>query len=101
MCLPVEAAGRVPAASPWAPRRRPRFLWPYLGYIDLNPVLFTHGEPRMELYRPDGLHFHQPAHDEFTGIIKPVLTHAWREVGKSLRWFTGGNELACFGRPHH
>jgi hypothetical protein len=53
---------------------------PYLEYIDLNPVLFTRGEPRMELYRPDGLHFHPPAYDEFTGIIKPVLTQAWREV---------------------
>jgi hypothetical protein len=55
---------------------------PYLDYIDLNSVLFRHGEPRMELYRPDGLHFHPPAYDEFTGIIKPVLTQAWREVGK-------------------
>ena len=55
---------------------------PYLDYIDLNPVLFKHGEPRMELYRPDGLHFHPPAYDEFTDIIKPVLTQAWREVGK-------------------
>ena len=55
---------------------------PYLDYIDLNPVLFEHGEPRMELYRPDGLHFHPPAYDEFTGIIKPVLAQAWREVGK-------------------
>jgi hypothetical protein len=54
----------------------------YLRYIDLNPVLFKNGEPRMELYLPDGLHFHPPAYDEFTGIIKPVLTQAWREVGK-------------------
>ena len=55
---------------------------PYVGYIDLNPVLFKHGEPRMELYRPDGLHFHPPAYDEFTAIMKPVLTQAWHEVGK-------------------
>ena len=37
---------------------------PYLRYIDLNPVLFdSKGEPRTELYRPDGLHFHPPAYD--------------------------------------
>ena len=53
----------------------------YLRYIDLNPVLFRDGEPRMELYLPDGLHFHPPAYDEFTGIVKPVLTQAWHEVG--------------------
>ena len=53
---------------------------PHLRYIDLNPVLFKNGEPRMELYRPDGLHFHPPAYDEFTGIIKPVLSQAWQEL---------------------
>jgi hypothetical protein len=55
---------------------------PHLRYIDLNPVLFKNGEPRMELYRPDGLHFHPPAYDEFAGIIKPVLAHAWQELGR-------------------
>lgn len=55
---------------------------PYLRYIDLNPVLFdARGEPRTELYRPDGLHFHPPAYDLFAGIIKPVLTEAWQQVG--------------------
>ncbi len=53
---------------------------PYMRYIDLNPVLFKNGEPRMELYRPDGLHFHPPAYVEFTGIIKPVLSQAWQEL---------------------
>jgi hypothetical protein len=55
---------------------------PQLRYIDLNPVLFKNGEPRMELYRPDGLHFHPPAYDEFAGIIKPVLMEAWQELGR-------------------
>ena len=50
---------------------------PYLRYIDLNPVLFdSRGEPRTELYRPDGLHFHPPAYDCLRRIIKPVLTEA-------------------------
>ncbi len=52
---------------------------PYMRYLDLNPVLFKNGEPRMELYRPDGLHFHPPAYDECAGIIKPALTTAWQE----------------------
>ena len=54
---------------------------PYLKYIDLNPVLFdAHGEPRTELYRPDGLHFHPPAYDLFAAIIKPALTESWQQV---------------------
>jgi hypothetical protein len=59
---------------------------PYLKYIDLNPVLFdAKGEPRGELYRPDGLHFFPPAYELFTGIIKPVLTEAWQQVGPRTR----------------
>ena len=54
---------------------------PYLRYIDLNPVLFdSRGEPKAELYRPDGLHFYPPAYDLFTAIIKPVLTEGWQQV---------------------
>jgi GDSL-like Lipase/Acylhydrolase family len=54
---------------------------PYLKYIDLNPVLFdAKGEPRGELYKPDGLHFYPPAYDLFTGIIRPVLTEAWQQM---------------------
>ena len=55
---------------------------PYLRYIDLNPALFdARGEPRTELYQPDGLHFHPPAYDLFAAIVKPVLTEAWQQVG--------------------
>jgi lysophospholipase L1-like esterase len=54
---------------------------PHLKYIDLNPVLFdAQGEPRTELYRPDGLHFHPPAYELFAAIIKPVLTEAWQQL---------------------
>jgi lysophospholipase L1-like esterase len=57
---------------------------PHLRHIDLNPVLFdAKGEPRTELYRPDGLHFHPPAYDLFAGIIKPILVGAWKELGKT------------------
>jgi lysophospholipase L1-like esterase len=49
-----------------------------LQYIDVNPVLFdARGEPRMELYLPDGLHFQAPAYVEFAAIVKPVLARAW------------------------
>jgi lysophospholipase L1-like esterase len=53
-------------------------------YIEVNPVLFNaNGEPRMELYVEDGLHFKPPAYDEFTKIIKPVLLAAWKDVSRT------------------
>jgi lysophospholipase L1-like esterase len=52
-----------------------------LGYIDVNPALFDQtGQPRLELYLPDKLHFLDPAYVEFTKIIKPVLTKAWESL---------------------
>jgi lysophospholipase L1-like esterase len=50
----------------------------YLSYIDVNPALFdANGKSRVELYRPDMLHFHPPAYVEFTKIVKPILTKTW------------------------
>jgi lysophospholipase L1-like esterase len=50
-----------------------------LGYIDVNPALFDRaGNPRMELYQADRLHFKPPAYIEFAAIIKPVIEAAWR-----------------------
>jgi hypothetical protein len=52
-----------------------------LGFIDVNPVLFdAAGNPRMELYLEDLLHFHPPAYVEFTKVIRPVVEHAWNAV---------------------
>jgi hypothetical protein len=49
------------------------------GFIDVNPVLFSkEGKPRLELYREDKLHFKDPAYEEFTSIIKPILLKAWK-----------------------
>jgi hypothetical protein len=57
---------------------------PNLGYIELNPVVFNaSGEPRMELYRPDGLHYHPPAYDEFAAVIRPEVEKAWAAVTAS------------------
>ncbi len=51
---------------------------PLVDYIEMNPLLFdASGEPRMELYRPDGLHFHPPAYDEFAKLIQPIIRDAW------------------------
>ena len=53
---------------------------PHRGYIDVNPVLFDNdGKPKMELYRDDKLHFKDPAYEEFTKVIKPVLETAWKQ----------------------
>jgi lysophospholipase L1-like esterase len=50
-----------------------------LGYIDVNPALFdAAGQPRVELYQKDLLHFLEPAYVEFTAIIRPVIDAAWK-----------------------
>jgi len=49
-----------------------------LGYIDVNPALFdAAGNPRLELYHEDELHFRPPAYVEFTKIIRPVIERTW------------------------
>ncbi|MBI1760136.1 MAG: hypothetical protein HYR56_01745 [Acidobacteria bacterium] len=56
-----------------------------LGFIDVNPVLFKDGKPRLELYQPDKLHFLEPAYEEFAAIIKPVVTKTWAQVGTGTK----------------
>jgi lysophospholipase L1-like esterase len=52
-----------------------------LSYIDVNPALFDkRGQPRLELYQADKLHFKEPAYAEFAAIIKPVVARAWDDV---------------------
>lgn len=49
-------------------------------FIDVNPVLFdAKGNPRVELYREDQLHFKEEAYGEFTKIIKPILMKEWSQ----------------------
>ncbi len=51
-----------------------------LGFIDVNPALFDReGNPRLELYQEDKLHFKPQAYAEFTDIIKPIIAKAWGE----------------------
>jgi lysophospholipase L1-like esterase len=50
-------------------------------FIDINPALVdADGRPRLDLYRDDRLHFHPPAYEAFTAIIKPVLARVWAEA---------------------
>ena len=51
-----------------------------LEFIDVNPALFDQfGQARLDLYLPDKLHFKEPAYDDFTRIIRPVIEKAWLE----------------------
>ena len=53
---------------------------PRLGFIDVNPALFDReGNPRLELYQEDRLHFKPEAYVEFAAIIKPVIASAWKK----------------------
>ena len=56
-------------------------LTPRCKFVDLNPAVFgADGEPRMEFYKPDKLHYFPPAYVEFTKILKPAVAAAWSEV---------------------
>jgi hypothetical protein len=47
-------------------------------YIELNTSLLDEkGEPRLDLYQKDQLHFKAAAYEEFTRIIKPALQKLW------------------------
>lgn len=71
----VDEANRQIAAYCRSDRR--------LGFADVNPALFdSHGEPRMELYKTDQLHFHPPAYREFTRILRPVVESTWQAVSQ-------------------
>lgn len=50
-------------------------------FIDLHPVLEeSPGQPRMDLYLPDQLHYLPVAYDRMTDVIKPTLAAAWAEL---------------------
>ncbi len=49
-----------------------------LEFIDVNPSLFDEsGQPRLELYQADQLHFKDAAYEGFTRIIRPAVERAW------------------------
>ena len=50
---------------------------PRVEFVDVNPVLFNaDGTSRLELFMGDELHLRPKAYEEFTKILKPVLTRA-------------------------
>ncbi|MBI5689693.1 MAG: hypothetical protein HZC55_06310 [Verrucomicrobia bacterium] len=50
-------------------------------FVDLNPLLVdANGHPRLDLYKPDKLHFHPPAYEAFAATLKPILEKIWQEV---------------------
>lgn len=69
----VEAANaRVRAYTERTPGR---------GYIDLHPALETEpGQPRMDLYLPDRLHYLPPAYERMAAVVRPVIERVWAEV---------------------
>src|SRR5262245_41408298 len=55
-----------------------------LAHSDPNRTLSDrNGQPRLDLYREDGLHFDGPAYDLFAGFFKPFLTHLWQPFDKT------------------
>jgi lysophospholipase L1-like esterase len=47
-------------------------------YAELNTALFDeNGNPRLDLYKNDLLHFKPAAYEEFARIIKPILQQLW------------------------
>jgi lysophospholipase L1-like esterase len=56
------------------------------GFIDANPIVFdTNGQPRTELYQPDGLHFEDATYVAFAALLKPILQEAWQGGTTSIR----------------
>lgn len=66
-----EANRRVEAYCRTEPRRT---------FVDVNVAIFdSQGEPRMDLYLPDNLHYKDAAYVEFARVIKPAVEQAWKE----------------------
>jgi lysophospholipase L1-like esterase len=52
---------------------------PRAAFVDVNPIFVNaDGSTKIELFMNDQLHLRPPAYDEFTKILKPVLTEAIR-----------------------
>lgn len=54
------------------------------GYIEVNTVLQdAAGEPLLELYLPDRLHYLPPAYDRMAAAIRPPVERAWAIVART------------------
>jgi lysophospholipase L1-like esterase len=55
-------------------------------FVDLNPVIVDDaGHPRLELFKPDKLHYHPAAYEEFAARLRPVLARVWETAGSRDR----------------
>jgi lysophospholipase L1-like esterase len=49
---------------------------PRLHYVDVPPMLDQAGNPRLDVFRWDGLHYNEKGYATLTTIIKPILERA-------------------------
>ncbi len=55
----------------------------YMTYVDVNRMFFKKlGQPRMEVFQPDGLHLIPAAYDELTVLVRPAVEKAWKAVSR-------------------
>ena len=58
---------------------------PHCRFVDVNPAVFgADGEPRMDFYKEDKLHYFPPAYVAFTKIVKPAIAAAWAEIAGDI-----------------
>ena len=51
-------------------------------YVDLNPVIVdVAGHPRLDLFKPDKLHYEPEAYEQFAARLRPVLEQVWKGAG--------------------
>lgn len=53
--------------------------YPRFAYIDINPVFFTEGQPRMEFYVADQLHLTLPAYVALGAYLAPHVMKIMRD----------------------
>jgi lysophospholipase L1-like esterase len=62
----------------------------HLRFIDLNPLVeVTPYQPRMELYRPDMVHYHPAAYTAFAAALKPAIEAAMPPAPTQTAGITG------------
>jgi hypothetical protein len=48
-------------------------------FIDINPRFFDeNGQPKLEYYKEDLLHYREPAYEQLAAVIKPYLWNIWK-----------------------
>jgi len=51
-----------------------------MAFVDVNPGVFDEkGEPKLEFYQKDKLHFNEAGYRQISSVIRPVVTAAFRK----------------------